>query len=62
MSDSDFKPYIPSETSMPELTVKSVLLGAFFGLLFGAASVYLALKAGMTVSASIPVAVLAMSL
>ena len=61
-SDKVFKPYIASETSMPELTVKSILLGAFFGIVFGAATVYLALKAGLTVSASIPIAVLAISI
>jgi hypothetical protein len=58
---SDFKPYIASDTVMKEFTPKAVLLGAMFGVLFGAASVYLALKAGLTVSASIPVAVLAIS-
>ena len=57
-----FKPYIASDVSMPELTVKSIVLGAFFGILFGAATVYLALKAGLTVSASIPIAVLAISI
>jgi putative OPT family oligopeptide transporter len=58
----DFKPYIAPEESMKELTLKAVLLGCLFGILFGAASVYLALKAGLTVSASIPVAVLAISI
>jgi OPT family oligopeptide transporter len=63
MSQSkQFQSYIPSSTIIPELTVKSILLGAFFGILFGAATVYLALKAGLTVSASIPIAVLAISL
>lgn len=47
---------------MRELTLKSVLLGALAGIIFGAATVYLALKAGLTVSASIPIAVLAISL
>jgi uncharacterized oligopeptide transporter (OPT) family protein len=47
---------------MPELTVKAVALGIVFGVIFGAATVYLALKAGLTVSASIPIAVLAISL
>jgi len=61
-SDKEFKPYIAAETSMAELTVKSVALGAFFGILFGAATVYLALKAGLTISASIPIAVLAISI
>jgi OPT family oligopeptide transporter len=54
-------PYVPAETRLPELTVKAIALGMFFGVIFGAATVYLALKAGLTVSASIPVAVLAIS-
>lgn len=57
-----FKPYVPSDLTMPELTLKSILLGALAGIIFGAATVYLALKAGLTVSASIPIAVLAISL
>ena len=59
---SEFKPYISPSQSIPELTLKSILIGAFFGILFGAASVFLALKAGLTVSASIPIAVLAISI
>lgn len=58
----DFKPYIGPQEKVAEFTVKSVLLGGMFGILFGAATVYLALKAGLTVSASIPVAVLAISI
>lgn len=58
----DFKPYIPAEQTIPEFTTKAVLIGALFGLIFGAATVYLALKAGLTVSASIPIAVLSISL
>ena len=57
-----FKPYVPSDLTLPELTLKSILLGALAGIIFGAATVYLALKAGLTVSASIPIAVLAISL
>src|SRR6187399_468937 len=56
-----FKPFVSPETNMAEFTIKSVLLGAFFGIFFGAATVYLALKAGLTVSASIPIAVLAIA-
>ncbi len=59
---SDFKPYIAADEVVKEFTPKAVILGGLFGLLFGAASVYLALKSGLTVSASIPVAVLAISL
>ena len=60
---SDFKPYIPAgDMSVKEFTVRAVVLGSLFGILFGASTVYLALKAGLTVSASIPIAVLAISL
>ncbi len=66
MSDTtekkEFKPYISAGSQVAEFTVKSVLLGAIFGIIFGAATVYLALKAGLTVSASIPIAVLAISI
>ena len=57
-----FKSYIADDSKMSEFTVKSIILGCIFGVLFGAATVYLALKAGLTVSASIPVAVIAISL
>lgn len=57
-----FKPFVSPETNMKELTVKSILLGCLFGVIFGAATVYLALKAGLTVSASIPIAVIAITL
>jgi uncharacterized oligopeptide transporter (OPT) family protein len=59
---SNFKPFVSPETNMAELTVKSVLTGAAFGIIFGASTVYLALKAGLTVSASIPIAVIAITL
>lgn len=58
----EFKPYISATDSVAEFTVKSIMMGALFGIIFGAATVYLALKAGLTVSASIPIAVLAISL
>lgn len=61
-TNKEFKPYIPAESSVVEFTFKSILLGAIFGVIFGAATVYLALKAGLTVSASIPIAVLAISI
>jgi uncharacterized oligopeptide transporter (OPT) family protein len=58
-----FKPYIsPENGNVKEFTVKAIVLGAIFGIIFGASTVYLALKAGLTVSASIPIAVLAISL
>ncbi|HUR65953.1 MAG TPA: OPT/YSL family transporter [Chitinophagaceae bacterium] len=59
---NNFKPFVSPETKMAEFTVKSILTGAAFGIIFGASTVYLALKAGLTVSASIPIAVLAITL
>src|SRR3981081_3123302 len=62
MPESVFEPFVLSDKRIAEFTLKSVLLGAIFGLIFGASTVYLALKAGLTVSASIPIAVLSFSL
>lgn len=62
MSQPTFRPYIPDEAKIPEFTLKSILMGALFGIIFGASTVYLALKAGLTVSASIPIAVIAITL
>jgi OPT family oligopeptide transporter len=59
---SEHEPYISADRLVPEFTLKAVAIGAVFGVVFGAATVYLALKAGLTVSASIPVAVLSISL
>jgi putative OPT family oligopeptide transporter len=59
--DGTFQPYVPASQSMREFTLKALLLGSAFGLLFGASTVYLGLRAGLTVSASIPIAVLAIS-
>src|ERR671914_14327 len=56
-----FQPYVPAAQSPPEFTAKAIALGAIFGLIFGASTVYLGLRAGLTVSASIPIAVLAIS-
>ncbi len=56
------EPYVPDGVVMPEFTWPSVLLGAFLGILFGASSLYLLLKVGMTVSASVPIAVLSITL
>lgn len=58
----NFKPYIAPEQNIPEFTVKSVVFGVLFGILFGCSTVYLALRAGLTVSASIPIAVIAITL
>jgi OPT family oligopeptide transporter len=62
MASKQFQPFVPAETQMKEFTFKAVLMGSVFGILFGASTVYLALKAGLTVSASIPIAVLAITL
>lgn len=62
MPEKNFRPFIAPETRMAEFTIKAVVTGAVFGIIFGAATVYLALKAGLTVSASIPIAVMAITL
>jgi len=62
IKETKFKPYISASDNMPEFTLKAILMGAVFGIIFGASNVFLALKAGLTVSASIPIAVLAISL
>ena len=56
-----FQPYVPASQSPAEFTAKAIVLGVLFGLIFGASTVYLGLRAGLTVSASIPIAVLAIS-
>jgi len=56
-----FQPFVTDEASIAEFTPKAIVLGALFGILFGAATVYLALRAGLTVSASVPIAVLAIA-
>jgi putative OPT family oligopeptide transporter len=58
---SSFQPFVPAETVMAEFSLKAIVLGVIFGLIFGAATVYLALRAGLTVSASIPIAVLSIA-
>ncbi|MFM8449665.1 MAG: OPT family oligopeptide transporter [Haliscomenobacter sp.] len=62
MEKPAFKPYISSSDFIPEFTTKAIVLGALLGIVFGAATVYLGLKVGLTVSASIPIAVLAISI
>jgi putative OPT family oligopeptide transporter len=57
-----FKPYVPDNVRMPEFTWPAVLVGAVLGIIFGASSLYLLLKVGMTVSASVPIAVLSITL
>lgn len=60
MNKQTFKPFIPAETITPEFTLTSVITGILLAIIFGAANAYLGLRVGMTVSASIPAAVIAM--
>ncbi len=57
---NDFRPYIPAEKVTPEFTVTSIVLGIILAVVFGAANAYLGLRVGMTISASIPAAVISM--
>ena len=59
---AEFRPYVDSEERIGEFSLRAVVLGALFGILFGAVSVYVGLRAGLTVSASIPIAVLSISI
>src|SRR6516162_10023301 len=61
-ASGSFKPYVPDDEIMPEFSFPAVILGAGLGILFGASSLYLLLKVGMTVSASVPIAVLSITL
>lgn len=56
-----FRPFVPPSDTRPELTVRALLLGSLFGILFGAVTVYVGLRAGLTVAASIPISVLSIS-
>lgn len=60
MNNKEFKPYVPAEKVTPEMTVTSVIMGMILAVVFGAANAYLGLRVGMTVSASIPAAVISM--
>src|SRR5205814_10307890 len=62
MSSPQFEPYIAPETHLREFTVRAVITGAVLGMICGASSLYLVLKVGLTVSASIPVAVISLAL
>ena len=57
----EFRPYIADDQDLPELTLRALVLGSLLGLLFGASSAYLGLKVGLTVSASIPIAVISIT-
>ncbi len=61
-SASTFQPFVPPQDHPPEFTLRAVLMGVVLGMIFGASSLYLVLKVGLTVSASIPVAVIAITL
>src|ERR1700739_2872211 len=58
----EFQPYVPTEQRLAEFSLRAVVLGGLFGLLFGAVTVYVGLRAGLTVSASIPISVLSISI
>src|SRR5213075_574465 len=60
-ASAEFEPYIPPEVNMRELTTLPVIVGTLLGMIFGASSLYLVLKVGLTVSASIPVAVISIT-
>lgn len=60
MEEKKFQPYVPADKVMPEFTVVSIVLGAILAIVFGGANAYLGLRVGMTVSASIPAAVISM--
>jgi len=59
---ASFKPFIPASVHLPELTPLPLIMGTILGAIFGASSLYLVLKVGLTVSASIPVAVISITL
>ena len=58
----EFQPFVPASENPREFTLRAVLLGSFFGIVFGAVTVYVGLRAGLTVAASIPIAVISSSL
>lgn len=62
MENKEFQPYVPADKVMPEFTVVSIVLGAILAIVFGGANAYLGLRVGMTVSASIPAAVISMGI
>lgn len=61
-SPATFKPFVAAEQELPELTLRALLMGSLLGVVFGASSVYLALRVGLTVSASVPIAVISITL
>src|SRR5580658_8417416 len=61
-SSQNFQPFVPASESRPELTLRALVLGGLFAVLFGAVTVYVGLRAGLTVAASIPISVLSISI
>ena len=61
-SSKDFQPFVPASENRPEFTLRALLLGGVFAVLFGAVTVYVGLRAGLTVAASIPISVLSISI
>ena len=61
VAETKFQPYVPPDQIRPEFTFRAIFFGGLFGILFGAVTVYVGLRAGLTVSASIPIAVLSIS-
>ena len=61
-AEGEHQPFIPADQDIPELTIGPLIIGALLGIVFGASSMYLVLKVGLTVSASIPVAVLSITI
>jgi len=62
IANAPFRPYIPSIVNLRELTLSSLILGTLLGVIFGAASLYLVLKVGLTISASVPIAIISITL
>ena len=62
MNEKEFKPFVPADKVLPEFTATSIIMGAILAIVFGGANAYLGLRVGMTVSASIPAAVISMGI
>ena len=58
----EFQPFVSPADNRPELTFRAILLGSLFGIIFGGVTVYVGLRAGLTVAASIPISVLSISI
>ncbi len=61
MEMEEFKPYVPDETSFKDFTLKAIIIGAIFGIIFGSANAYLGLRVGLTISTAIPLAVISVA-